>query len=359
MAHAFESGFNVGKQSWHGLATVLQSNPTVKEAIKAAGLDWRVEERELLALAAPAPGSTDPVMCRDIKVDGFKALMRSTDGNILGVVTKQYSVLQNDDTFELFDRLVEDGTVRLETAGSLQGGRKVWICARYRDDIEVKGGDAVAPFLLAANSHDGTMSIRLINTPIRVECWNMLQAAGAREDGDSITKAASASGFSIPHVGDVVAKAASARNAIVTMNRELGMTIETYRQWADLPVDDNYVRALAKKLFDPEYLKATELIRKFRERADADRKEETARKIAELEKLLNTEGAVERKVVEAFHESPGAQLAGETKWGAFNAVTYYIDHAKRGEADSRLASSMFGDGASKRRKAFELIAASR
>jgi hypothetical protein len=42
MAHEFESGFVVGTQAWHGLATVLQAPPSIEDGLKLAGLDWRV-----------------------------------------------------------------------------------------------------------------------------------------------------------------------------------------------------------------------------------------------------------------------------------------------------------------------------
>lgn len=91
----------------------------------------------------------------------------------------------------------------------------------------------------------------------------------------------------------------------------------------------------------------------FREQVSI--REQTRAAIADLEKLLNNTGRVEKAIVESFHEGPGHELAGETAWGAFNAVTDYIDHRVSGGQDRRMSSSWFGEGARKRRKAFELI----
>jgi phage/plasmid-like protein (TIGR03299 family) len=354
MAHEFESGFVVREQAWHGLAVVLQDNPSIEDAIVKAGLDWNVVEGELTTNVMTAQG-VGPVA-----VKGWKALLRDRDNAVLGVVTDQFNPFQNKDAFGWFGELVKDGTCRIETAGSLQGGRKVWVQARYADAIEVTDGDALIPYLLLANGHDGKMSLRIINTPTRVVCCNTMQAAGAVEDGDAEgDDAIAAKGFAISHKGDVRAKAEAARRAIVAMNRELKVTVDAYRKMAGLPVTEDYVRRLAKELFDADYIKAKDLIAKFRvreEQADVSIREQTRAAIADLEKLLNNTGRVEKVIVDSFHNGPGADLAGETAWGAFNAVTDYLDHKVSGGQDRRMASSWFGEGARKRRKAFDLIA---
>lgn len=355
MAHEFETGFVVREQAWHGLAVVLQDNPSVEDAIVKAGLDWGVVEGDLTTTLTTQAG------VGQVPVKGWKALVRDKDNAVLGVVSDAFKPFQNRDAFGWFNELVKDGTCRIETAGSLQGGRKVWVQARYADAVEVKDGDALIPYLLLANGHDGKMSLRIINTPTRVVCWNTMQAAGAVEDGDAEgDDSFAAKGFAISHKGDVRAKAEAARRAIVAMNRELQMTVDVYRKMAGLPVTEDYVRRLAKELFDTDYIKAKDLIAKFRQReelADVSIREQTRAAIADLEKLLNNTGRTEKAIVESFHEGPGSKLAGETAWGAFNAVTDYLDHRVSGGQDRRMASSWFGEGARKRAKAFNLIAA--
>tara|TARA_Y100001973_G_C5201486_1_gene338048 strand:- start:70 stop:1158 length:1089 start_codon:yes stop_codon:yes gene_type:complete len=359
MAHQFESGFVVREQAWHGLATVLPENPSVEEALKESGLDWDVEVRPMQTTISETVmtdlGVTEEQ--RVIDVPEGRVIVRPTDKSVLGYVSKQYKPFQNREGFGWFQPLIDDGTARLVTAGSLQSGRKVWMQAQYDDSIEVKDGDVLIPYLLLAMGHDGKMSVRIQNTPIRVVCWNTMQAAGVSEDGD--VEQAAASGFSISHKGDINAKANAARRAIVAMNTELKQTVDVYRRMTKLPVGEDYVRNLAKNLFDADYMKARDLINKFREREEmspVDIREETRKKIAELESILNTEGRAERKIVEAFHESPGCE--GKTAWDAFNAVTYHIDHKQKGTQDSRLSSSWFGAGSRKRAKAFQLITGS-
>lgn len=359
MAHDFETGFVVRDQAWHGLATVLPDNPTVTEALQSAGLDWDVLERPMMT-SRPETVVTDAGVQESLipmEVPDGKVLLRGSDMSVLGYTSKQYKPFQNREAFGWFQELLDDGTAVLETAGSLQEGRKVWVQAKYGDTIEVKSGDVIIPYLLLANGHDGKMSLRLQNTPVRVVCWNTMQAAGVSEDGD--VEHSVKSGLAIAHKGDVKAKAEAARRAIVAMNRDLNVSVDEYRKMSKLPVTEEYVRALAKELFDADYLKARDLIGKFRERqehAPTEIKAETQVKIAELEALLNTEGRVERKVLDWFHHSPGCE--GKTAWDAFNAVTYQIDHGAKGTPASRMSSSWFGTGSRKRAKAFELITGS-
>lgn len=357
MSHEFESGFVVRQQAWHGLANVLPENPSVEDALKHSGLDWDVLERPMKTTVEETVADESGVWTRntDLEVPDGKVLVRSSDMSVLGYTSKQFNPFQNRDAFGWFQALIDEGLCQLETGGSLQQGRKVWLQARYGDAVEVKDGDALIPYLLLANGHDGKMSLRIQNTPIRVVCWNTMQAAGAVEDGD--TEQVVKSGMSISHKGDVVAKAEAARKAIVQMNTDLGMTVDTYRKMTGMVVSEDHVRTLAKEVFDADYVKAKALISKFRERqewAADDVKEAVAAKIAELESVLNTQSRVEKKVVQAFHESPGCE--GKTAWDAFNAITHHIDHGSGGGAERRLTSSWFGEGSRKRAKAYSMIA---
>ena len=59
-------------------------------------------------------------------IPGYRANVRSTDDAVLGVVSDRYRIVQNEEAFQFTDDLLGEG-VTYETAGSLQGGKKVWI----------------------------------------------------------------------------------------------------------------------------------------------------------------------------------------------------------------------------------------
>ena len=66
--------------------------------------------------------------------------------------------------------------VRYETAGSLNGGRKVWVLARMPREY-IMLGDRVSPYMVFSNTHDGSGAVRVAMTPVRVVCSNTLNLA--------------------------------------------------------------------------------------------------------------------------------------------------------------------------------------
>ena len=113
MSANVETMFYVREKPWHGLGTEVQEAPTSADALIYAGLDWEVLQKDVYA----EDGSLIP---------GYKVNTRSTDNAALGIVSDRYKVVQNEDAFQFTDDLLGAG-VSYETAGSLQGGRKVWI----------------------------------------------------------------------------------------------------------------------------------------------------------------------------------------------------------------------------------------
>lgn len=183
-----ESMMYTRETPFHGLGTRVEEAPTSREALRLAGLDWTVDSR--------------PVYDELIReIPGYKANVRSSDNKTLGIVTNRYKVVQNTEAFEFTDNLI-GGEVHYETAGSLQGGKRIWLLAKLPSRIVV--GDEVDPYLCFTNCHDGTGAIRACMTPIRVVCNNTLNLAFKTTKRQWSTK----------HVGDIEAKMAEARSVL-------------------------------------------------------------------------------------------------------------------------------------------------
>jgi len=131
-------------------------------ALMESGLDWNVIQRD--------------IMTGDYKhIPGYKANIRDSDNSILGIVSDRYKVVQNEEAFAFTDALLGEG-VRYETAGSLNGGKKVWMLAKLPDKYTMEG-DEIEPYLIFSNDHTGNGSIKVAMTPIRVVCQNTLNMA--------------------------------------------------------------------------------------------------------------------------------------------------------------------------------------
>jgi hypothetical protein len=74
---------------------------------------------------------------------------------VLGIVSDEYEVVDNRDAFRFLDALI-GSELHFETAGSLWGGRRVWVLARRPEYVEL-GGDPSATYIYVANSHDRSM----------------------------------------------------------------------------------------------------------------------------------------------------------------------------------------------------------
>ena len=163
MSANVETMFYVGRETpWHGLGTSVEKAPTSADAIRLAGLNWKVIQEDIHL----ENGGVIP---------GFKANIRETDRQILGVVSDRYRVVQNEEAFAFCDNLLGEG-VKFETAGSLANGKRNFILAILPDKYKLMD-DAVDPYVVFTNSHDGKGCITAAMTPVRVVCQNTLNLA--------------------------------------------------------------------------------------------------------------------------------------------------------------------------------------
>ena len=207
MAADIETMFYTREKPWHGLGVGVENALSSKEALVCAGLDWEVKQKDLF---------TEDYF----PVPGYKANVRDTDEKVLGVVTDKYKVVQNTEAFSFTDSLLGEG-VRYETAGSLAGGKKIWLLAKLPDEYII-AGDRVSPYLVFSNTHDGSGAVRVAITPIRVVCNNTLNIA---------LKTAKRS-FSMIHTGDINRKMDEARDTLFMAGEYmegLGREIENLR----------------------------------------------------------------------------------------------------------------------------------
>jgi phage/plasmid-like protein (TIGR03299 family) len=302
-----------GEIPWHGLGTRLEEPATAREAMDAAGLDYLAELRKI---------QTD----EGTPIPKRKAVVRSDSGDVLGVVGSSYVPVQNHQAFGFLDAVVQAGSLRYHTAGALGKGERVWMLAKLPDDIRVKNSDDVTEkYLLLSNSHDGTSSLRVHFTPIRVVCANTLAIAASNGRGQ---------GVSIIHKGDLAAKVRQAQEVLGLANRFY---------------DD--AEAQINRLAN-HYPSLRQLEEYFRQvYPDSPHGESTRTKNVRQELLRLFEQGI-------GHDLPAIR---HTTWTALNAVTEYVDHYRstRGQtthdrASNRLESAWFGSGARIKERAWEL-----
>ena len=318
-----------GETPWHGMGVSMPSHCTPREAMQAAGLDWTVEAAPLYWQRPDQIEAAEPVEDR-------VQLYRSDTADPLGIVSTDYVPFQNSEIVDFIGEVLGDDFAAVETAGSLRGGRRVWfLLDQGRHDIA--GVDPVAKYSLFASGHDGTLSFRVLSTPIRVVCANTFRAAGA--DGHK-------EGLSIPHRGDMAAAIDAARHALagtLHMHEEFIQAGERLAarqissEWVRQFFWNAYVRRIAShdsaKLLQARYVTHDALAPA--DEAKADRAENRMRRTID-------------QWMQNYEDHDGGEASSRvygTAWHALNSVTRWVNH-QRPRVSDRVESNLIGGGAS-------------
>ena len=157
--------------AWHRLGTVVDSDLSPTEALKAAGLDWNVIKTGFVKADHPDIGT--------VFSEDYSAIVRQDTKEILSVQSDDYQVIQNSEHFEMAYELSKD--VKVESALSLKNGRKIVLLLRG-DTFDVAGssGDTVTEYMGLINSHDGSIAFSALPTSVRIVCQNTLSMAIAK-----------------------------------------------------------------------------------------------------------------------------------------------------------------------------------
>ena len=177
-------------RAWHRLGTVFDGPLTVKEALHYSHADYRVALQPLAVLTPDIQremetGSVMALQLSNATIPNVMATIRLDTHQPLGIVSENYGVVQNEDAFKFIDTLVtgkltdQEHTPVIETAGVLDGGKRVFVTAKFPEEIILgnKGDDRVEMNMVFTTSHDGNGAVKCMVTPIRVVCNNTLNLA--------------------------------------------------------------------------------------------------------------------------------------------------------------------------------------
>jgi phage/plasmid-like protein (TIGR03299 family) len=326
MAHKIEiengiaKMFYAGKTPWHKLGTQVEREITAEAAIKLAGMDT---ENELQPIYIASAKTVDGIPVVGKKVDDKVAVVRKQDNAILGVVGTSYHIIQNRDCFSFMDGIIGEGAAVYHTAGSLFGGKKIFLTVKLPTSMCI-GDDKVDKFILMSSSHDGSLAVHLRWTPIRVVCANTLTAA--------INSCQFA--YMVRHRPGYMAKLEDARKALGLCDYYYQQLEICFKKLLDTKMSDNEMEVFAAELF-----------------ASDENKKPSGNTVNKRNKLKSL-----------FKTLPDLKHVKNTRWAGYNAVTHFIDHERstrlmngRNEDEVRFASTVFGGGSGLRQKAFELL----
>jgi phage/plasmid-like protein (TIGR03299 family) len=298
---------------WHKLGTIVSGLLTAKEAILAAKLNWNV--------------SLQPVNVGSQIATDYKAIVRDDNQKVLSILGNRYFPIQNNEAFEFFDEIIGAGQAVYDTAGSLNGGKRVWIMAKLKGSlfIHTRPDDKIDKNVLLVTSHDGSSSLMMQIVSTRVVCQNTLSVA--LSDATNQIK--------IRHTRNYEGKKADAMKALNLCNGYF----------------DNLQGVL--NMLDAQSFSAKD-VESFTERLVESKKDD--------EQDSTRTKNIRAEIADLF--SSGIGNLGRTKWDMLNAVTEYCDKHRTthgqdeaSKEESRFSSSMFGSGATLKAKAFQLLTA--
>ncbi|MDO5504417.1 MAG: DUF932 domain-containing protein [Actinomycetia bacterium] len=278
------------QDAWHRLGTTVAGEAfTAEEAMRLGHLGgWDVRTVPLTATEVTEEGVSS------IEVPDTFATVRTSpwtgQAEALGVVGNRYQPIQNEEHAEILNRLVDESGAIFDTAGSVRGGRQVFITMRLPQTVKVAGVDEVAMNLAALNSHDGSQAFRILVTPVRVVCANT-QAAALRDNAASIA---------VRHTASAQGRIAAARDA-------LGMTfayVEEFEREAEAMIQTT--------LTERQFVATTRSLFGWTEdptRTQARRQRDREHALLSLWADAGTQATIRG-----------------TAWAATQAVAEYVDH---------------------------------
>lgn len=299
-----------GATPWHGLGTQVEGLQTVEAMLGKAGLTWTV--------------STQPLACNGRVLDSHVAIQRDDTQAVLGVATSRYHCIQNAQAGDLMDAMVTEGGAHVEVAGALKGGAICWLLAHVPGTFDVVPGDAVRPYALLAWGHDGWHGLAAKLTPVRVVCKNTLGAAGFTygEGADGKRRRwKDAADVYVKHSKNASVNLAEAQKALGLVRRQVEQTAEAYKALAATKLDDAAVASYFTAVFPAPLRVVDEPDDTYGER---------------LAKWTGHQGALAQVYADGMgHDIPGVR---GTAWGAYNAITEWVDHVYPVLADGKVSA---------------------
>lgn len=291
-----EAFFTVKEKAWHNLGIVLESAPTASEAIKQAGLDYKIDITQ------------NHIKVGDLWIPSDSRSTYRTDTNQVlgGKLGDRYEIVQNAEAFDFFDQVVGKDLAIYETAGALGNGETIFITAKLPNYITVMG-DVTEQYLVFTMSHDGTGAIKAFFTPVRVVCNNTLNAA-LKNMKNSI---------SVRHTKNAQAKLVEASNIWKMVNTMSPAIEHTFNQLAKVRITDKKVLDLLELVFPGKL----------------DENGEVSTRTSNIRDLVNN--------YIQTHETQQTEATKGTLYGFYNGVTGYLQNIKAYKSEDIKFENLF------------------
>lgn len=274
---------------------------TAEQVINLAGMNWIAKTEKMQLMEDKKPVTT------------HKAVVRSDNRAILGVVGNRYMPMQNQQAFGFFDIAVNENGAVYESAGIIDGGVNSWIVAKIPNEIKV-GNDIIDCYVVLMNNFDGTRTVSGKIVPI-VRRTNVSLPIGAR-----------AGEFKIKHTKSAGTRMYLASKLIADVTKSLGTLDQVYNAMSAVNLSNKELDTLLTEIFG--------------ESIDKDGKEKT-------------------RVIDTKHDVKSImnnQYGNKTAWSLYASICDYVDHGKiTRDLTDHLFRVIYGSGAMTKGKALKVV----
>lgn len=349
------SKYSVNGLPWsNGIGTSVKECTTSKDVMTKAKLNWNVKKCELVAKIPFGINNNNNIDTNNgdfaYKGNIYRECPNAygtyrTDINVpLGVVKEKYEVVQNLEAFNFFDDAIGEDKAVWHSAGMYGLGHKVFVTAKLPNTIKV-GKDEIDNYLVFSNSHDGSSSVNILFTPIRVVCTNMLNSSLHATD----------SYIRIRHTKTVKEKIKKGAEILRIAAEHANTTQQLYNSLTTINMSDEDVMKYLldlnfneqeKSLF-AEYKDVRTAIKKLYNR-DYITMEHIGVSTRKMNTIIN--------MFEYYMDGIGQKEIAGTAWGAYNAVTGFYSNVANFTGEKRMDTLLYGNANRTMNKALNIVA---
>lgn len=280
--------------AWHKLGQNVGRAMTSEEALCEANLCWTVEKHKIYREIFDDNGNGSMET-----IESHMETRRIDTGDTMGIVGKDYEVVDNAKCFTFFDNIVGQKQAIFETAGALHKGQVVFITAKLPKEIVIGPVDLIKNYIALCTSHDGSLALTSFFTPVRVVCNNTMDMA----------LRSSVNRIYLRHTKNIEEQMLLGAKLMGLHSNYMDKVEQAYNLMYDTAVDDKTVQRVLNGTFlnhDQLHKVATE--------GDVE---------------LSTRKANTIKAVWEYYEtSPTIDNCRGTAYGVFNAVTGYFQNVR-------------------------------
>lgn len=157
------------KAYFEKMGVTIENATSLVTALKLSGLDFEVRKLPLFHAGVQNEYAFK-------QVPEFFATVRTDTETTLGVVGKDYTLLQNIEAFNFLESLVGTGKAKFETAGFFRKNGAASYIQMSTEPISILGDD-FDNYILISNGFDGISAVTVVITPIRAICRNTAMLA--------------------------------------------------------------------------------------------------------------------------------------------------------------------------------------